>query len=222
MIREEFITEGHEMSVFSLVIGNKNASSWSLRPWLLMMQAELEFDEIPVRIREADTKERILRHSPAGKVPALLYGDQVIWDSLAICEYIADLYPEKKFWPEDIQARAHARSISAEMHAGFTAVRKAMPMACLSTFDCPALEGDLNIEVERIKDIWRDCVEKYEGPYLFGAFTIADVMYAPIVSRFTTYQVPLDAGLKSYCETILSMPAMQKWFAECDPNDLLL
>lgn len=210
------------MSGFSLVIGNKNASSWSLRPWLLMVQAGMEFAEIPIRIREADTKERILSYSPAGKVPALLHGTQVIWDSLAICEYIADLYPEKNFWPENVGTRAHARSISAEMHSGFTAVRKAMPMACLSTFECPLLEGDLKIEVNRIQDIWLDCLEKYEGPYLFGSFSIADAMFAPIVSRFTSYQLPLDSRLQSYCETILTMPAMKKWFAECDPNDLLL
>ncbi|MFC7048836.1 glutathione S-transferase family protein [Emcibacter nanhaiensis] len=208
------------MSDFSLIIGNKNASSWSLRPWLVMKEAGLEFEEIIVDLFSGARQEKIRKLNPAGRVPALRHGGQLIWDSLAICEYIAELAPDKKLWPEDRAARARARSVSAEMHAGFPTLRGRMPMACLQTYPTPQLEGDLLWEVGRIRQIWRECLEASDGPFLFGHFTIADAMYAPVVSRYRTYQVPLDPPLQAYAERMLEQTAMKDWFRECNPADV--
>lgn len=212
------------MSEFSLLIGTKNLSSWSLRPWLLMKYAGVEFDEILITLDRKDTKKSILAHNPAGKVPALKHKDSIIWDSLAICEYIAELYPEKLLWPADLLTRAHARSVCAEMHAGFQALRDNMPMVCHSVYDCPELTGDLAADITRIKEIWCDCREKYQdqGPFLFGQFTIADCMFAPVVSRFITYQVVLDETEQLYSKTMLELRAMRDWFAEADARDVIL
>ncbi|WP_417319971.1 glutathione S-transferase family protein [Emcibacter sp.] len=208
------------MSEFSLIIGNKNASSWSMRPWLVMKEAGLVFHEVLVDLFSDVREAEILKLNPAGRVPALRHGNQLIWDSLAICEYIAEIAAEKHLWPEDRATRAHARSISAEMHAGFPTVRGQMPMACLQTFPPPKLEGRLGWEVDRICQIWRQCLETYGGPYLFGHFTIADAMYAPVVSRFKTYQVLLEAPLEAYAERMLEHTAMKDWFQECIPTDV--
>ncbi len=199
------------MSEFSLLIGTKNLSSWSLRPWLLMKYAGIEFDEILIHLDQEDTSKNILAHSPAGKVPALKHKGRVIWDSLAICEYIAELYPENILWPADPLTRAHARSVCAEMHSGFMALRNEMPMNCQGVFDYKDLTGDLASDVDRIKEIWRDCREKYHGPFLFGQFTIADCMFAPVVFRFRSYQVAMDEAAQQYSDTILSLPAIQEW-----------
>ncbi|WP_321397179.1 glutathione S-transferase family protein [Emcibacter sp.] len=208
------------MSGFSLVIGNKNASSWSLRPWLLMKEAGLDFDELLVDLFSENRRRDILQHNPAGRVPALRHDGLLVWDSLAICEYIAEQVPEKKLWPEDRAARAHARSVSAEMHAGFPNVRGVMPMACLQAYRAPELEGDLLWEVGRIRQIWQDCLDAYGGPFLFGGFTISDAMFAPVVSRFRTYQITLDAPLQAYADRMLQETAMKEWFEGCDPADV--
>ena len=211
------------MSEFSLVIGTKNVSSWSLRPWLLMKYAGAEFDEILIRLDQEDTQKSILAHNPAGWVPALKHKDRVIWDSMAICEYIAELYPEKLLWPAYPLARAHARSVCAEMHAGFQALRNDMPMACNSIFDGPELTEGLISDINRIKELWCDCRKKYQdgGPFLFGHFTIADSMFAPVVFRFRTYQVELEDTVKQYCKMMLELPAMREWFAGADVSGIL-
>lgn len=198
-----------------LYIGNKNYSSWSLRPWLLLKQAGIEFKERRLPIFSEEFRQVIGTVSPAGKVPVLQDGALVIWDSLAICEYIAEQYPEVQAWPQSTPARAHARSISAEMHAGFPALRNSMPMDCRAQkTDGPmVLEDKLAMEVQRIRGMWRDCREKYAGggPFLFGRFSIADCMYAPLAFRFQTYHPPLGGLEKAYCQTLLDLTPMQEW-----------
>ncbi len=207
------------MSDFTLIIGNKNNSTWSLRGYLPLKLAGVEFDEILVSLRPYLDRERLDELTPAGKVPTLKHGENYIWDSLAICEYCADLYPEKGFWPEDINMRAHARCVSAEMHSGFAALRNAMSMAIHGKFDRPDISGDLKSDIDRIVDIWSECLDKYEGPYLFGDYSIADMMYAPVVFRFRSYQVELPIALQEYCKTIANHPDVKDWIDDADPND---
>lgn len=209
------------MSEFTLIIGNKNNSTWSLRGYLALKHANVNFEEIMVSLRPRLDREKLDRLTPAGKVPTLKHGDDYIWDSMAICEYMSDLYPEKSFWPKNVKVRAHARSVSAEMHSGFVALRSAMPMACHSTFECPKLSGDLKNDIDRVINIWSECREKYadSGPYLFGDYSIADMMYAPVVFRFNSYQIKLPSTLTKYCQTIIGHPDVKDWLADADPND---
>lgn len=202
------------MPEFTLVIGNKNTSSWSLRPWLLMKHAGIAFDEAHVRLRQPDTRQQILQHSPSGRIPVLKHKGQVIWDSLAIAEYLAEQFPQQHLWPTDSAARAQARCISAEMHSGFQALRTHMPMDILGSHpgqghDQEGVAGD----TARVREIWRDARTKggADGPFLFGAFSIADAMYAPVVSRFRTYGVACDAICSAYMEAVWNLPAMQEW-----------
>ncbi|MCK9193169.1 MAG: glutathione S-transferase family protein, partial [Nevskia sp.] len=176
-----------------LVIGNKNYSSWSLRPWLALKVAEIPFEEILIPLYQADSKARQLAFSPAGKVPILVDGAVTIWDSLAILEYVAEQYPDRGLWPRAIAARAHARSVSAEMHAGFAALRTAMPMNCRATLAGKGHTPEALADIARIAAIWGDCRARYgnDGPFLFGAFSNADAFYAPVVTRFLTYGVAL-------------------------------
>jgi len=201
------------MGKLTLVIGNKNYSSWSLRPWVLMKQARLTFDEILIPIHRADTQSAILRYSPAGRVPVLLDGDITVWESIAICEYLAERFPSARMWPEDVAARALARAISAEMHAGFQTLRQSMPMNCRGRFPGKGLKPGVQEDIDRITGIWRDCRQRYggEGDMLFGHFTIADAMFAPVVLRFITYDVKLDPVSKAYVKAIESLPAIQEW-----------
>jgi glutathione S-transferase len=203
---------------YTLVIGDKNFSSWSLRPWLAMKAAGIPFAEEHVRLRQKETKQAILRHSPAGKVPALKSGGEVVWDSLAILEFLAERHPDKYLWPEDPTARAAARSISAEMHAGFATLRNDMPMDLLARLPSPPIGEALASDIRRVVAIWKDARARFGsgGPYLFGAFTNADAMYAPVATRFRTYGVDLaafgDDGTASvYAGAILAMPAMDAW-----------
>jgi glutathione S-transferase len=198
-----------------LVIGNKAYSSWSLRPWLLMRQAGIGFDEIRISLYGDGAKQKILQYSAAGKVPVLKDGDRTIWDSLAICEYLAEEYPEKRLWPPEAAARAHARSISAEMHSGFTNLRSQMPMNVRRELPGRAKTPEIVAEVARIQTIWNDCRSRYgaRGPFLFGAFSVADAMYAPVVSRLRTYGVALDGAAAPYAGAIHALPAMQEWIA---------
>jgi glutathione S-transferase len=207
------------MSKFTLILGNKNNSSWSLRGFLALKHAGVEFDEILVALRPRLDRKKLDELTPAGKVPTVKHNDNYIWDSLAICEYFADLYPEKNFWPKDIEIRAHARSVSAEMHSGFAALRNAMPMAIHSTFDCPDISGPLKEDVDRIIEIWSDCLGKYGGPFLFGAYSIADMIYAPVVFRFKSYQVELPSKLRDYCDKIANHSDVTDWMDDADPND---
>lgn len=210
------------MSEFSLLIGDKNISSWSLRPWLLMTQGDVGFEEIQVKLDQPDTTENILKHNPSGRVPALTHQGRVIWDSLAICEYIADIFPEKNLWPENKLTRAHARAICAEMHAGFQDLRNDMPMACHNKLNPPHMTAGLLSDITRILDIWRDCRDEYldHGPFLFGHFTIADCMYAPVVFRFKCFQVQMDDICQQYCKMMLGLPALQQWLAGADATQI--
>lgn len=208
------------MSTFTLVIGNKNTSSWSLRPWMLMRTAGIAFDEAHVRLRQPDTRAQCLRYSPAGLVPVLNHGTLTIWDSLAICEYLAELFPTRELWPTEPAARAHARAISAEMHSGFQALRQHMPMDCLGRYPGQAHEADgVADDIARITDIWRECRGQWgdAGPHLFGKFSIADAMFAPVVSRLETYAAPVDDVSRSYMDHILALPAMTDWLDGCSP-----
>lgn len=199
----------------TLVIGNKNYSSWSLRPWLVLKQAGIAFSEVRIPLDTPTTRQEILRYSPAAKVPVLRHHTLTVWESLAICEYIAELFPDARLWPEDSSARALARSISSEMHAGFQNLRQHMPMDCRARLSGKGREPGVQEDIDRISAIWRDCLQNSEadGDLLFGHFTIADAMFAPVVSRFITYDVKLDSTAAAYVNAIWSLPAMQEWLA---------
>jgi glutathione S-transferase len=197
-----------------LVIGNKNYSSWSMRPWLALRAKDIPFDEvfIPLYTGEAD-KRRLLEVSDSGKVPALIDGDITVWDSLAIMEYLAERFVEKKLWPEDPARRAHARSISAEMHSGFSALRSECPMNLHRPVRGIALSANARGDIARIEEIWADCRERYGkvGPFLFGEFGAADAMFAPVVHRFRTYAVEVGNDALAYMQTMMSLSAFQEW-----------
>jgi len=203
------------MNRLTLAIGNKNYSSWSLRPWLLLKQFDVPFEEIRIPLYEAGSKEALQALSPSGLVPALIHGDVKVWDSLAICEYVQELFSTMAMWPHEREARAIARSISCEMHAGFGALRSSMPMNCIKTFPGKGLNPEAEADIRRIQQIWRDCRSKYgkNGPLLFGNFTIADAMFAPVVLRFETYRVELDDDARAYASAVLELPAMQEWLS---------
>ncbi|MGE3387481.1 MAG: glutathione S-transferase family protein, partial [Bdellovibrionales bacterium] len=180
-----------------LVIGNKRYSSWSLRPWLLLKHFAIPFEEKLIPLDQEQTREQILKYSPSGKVPALVDKGVTIWESMAIAEYLNEKYPEKKMWPARPQDRAWARSISNEMHAGFQTMRNHMQHDIkkrLTNFDWSVAKED----VERVKEIWMQCLHEFKGPYLFGNFSIADAMYAPVVNRFVTYDIPLEPEIRAY------------------------
>jgi glutathione S-transferase len=199
-----------------LVIGNKNYSTWSLRPWLLLRQAGIAFDEELITFGSSDFSARVKRHSPAGKVPVLIDGDLVIWDSLAIAEYVAEKFPDKGLWPDATAARALARSISAEMHSGFADLRSRMTMNCQTHFSNVLFDVKVRREVARIVDIWQDARQRFggAGPFLFGRFTVADAFFAPVTVRFAGYGVELPAVARQYVDTIQALPAMQQWLTE--------
>ena len=200
------------MTQLTLVIGNKNYSSWSLRPWLAMKQAGLEFAEIRIALDTPTTYQEIRRYSPSGRVPVLLDGNLTIWESLAICEYIAEHFASH-LWPQDRAAKAMARSISAEIHTGFQALRENMPMDCRAQLCLLGMNPRLQADINRITAIWQECRNTFgsKGDFLFGDFTIADAMFAPVVSRFVTYDVKLDGEAQGYVQAIWALPAMQEW-----------
>jgi glutathione S-transferase len=201
------------VSELKLVIGNKNYSSWSLRPWLAMKVASIAFTEERIALYGPASKEKILAFSPAGKVPCLVDGDLRVWDSLAICEYLAEKHP--RLWPQEPAARAVARSISAEMHSGFQNLRTHMSMNIRKRFPGKGRTPEVLAEIERIAGMWSDCRARYRGQglFLFGHFSIADAMYAPVVLRFRTYEVELPPECRAYTDTILALPALQDWIA---------
>lgn len=208
------------MSALTLFIGNKNYSSWSLRPWLLLRVEGIAFNEFRIPLYGAGSNAAILQHSPSGRVPALRddaadAGPLTVWDSLAICEYLADKFPSLNLWPQAVAARAIARSICAEMHSGFTALRSNMPMNCRAHWPGQGRTPDVLADIARITTIWRECRARFggNGPFLFGEFTIADAMYAPVVLRFETYGVELDTHCRAYADAILALPALQEWIA---------
>jgi glutathione S-transferase len=198
-----------------LVIGNKNYSSWSLRPWLALRAAGIPFEEEVVLLDRPDTAERLARLSPSGRVPVLLDGDLVVWDSLAICEYAAERFPERRLWPADARVRAVARSACAEMHSGFQALRERLPVNIRASRPEVGLTPPVEADVARLVQLWTDCRERFGagGPFLFGPFSIADAFFAPVVTRFRTYGVPLDGEAARWAEAVLAVPAMQEWVA---------
>ena len=204
------------MSTLTLVIANKNYSSWSLRPWLAMKAAGIEFDEVLIPLEQPETHARILEYSPTGKVPVLIDGDVSVWESLAIMEYLAEKFPQRSIWPERMNERALARAISAEMHAGFQALRRHYPMNVRKRIKDRGPTPEAAADVERIQSLWRNCLERSGGPFLFGNFTAADAMYAPVVSRFETYEIKVDNICRSYMDDVLTLPVFEKWYAAAE------
>ncbi|HZD54369.1 MAG TPA: glutathione S-transferase family protein [Woeseiaceae bacterium] len=199
-----------------LYIGNRNYSSWSLRAWFLMAEAGIAFDEERIRLDSRDFEQRIGDISPSRRVPVMMLGDLCVWDSLAIAETVAERWPDKGLWPADPDRRAHARSISAEMHSGFAALRSAMPMNCRAMGRKVPLSPELKVDIDRILAIWSDCAERHGGGWLFGRFSVADAVYAPVALRFRTYGVGLPQSAQSYADRLLESKAMQKWLAAAE------
>ncbi len=212
---------------YELVIGSRRISSWSLRPWLLLKMLGIPFRENLIPLRTPETKAAILRHSPSGKVPVLKADGLLVWDSLAICEFIADAHPSKQVWPEAQEAQAVARSVSAEMHSGFAALREELPMDFMNVHPFPTASGQAQADIRRIVAIWRDCRARFgsEGDFLFGDFSAADAIYAPVASRFHSYSADLaafgdDGAAARYRNTLMSLPAMAEWgeLAKAEPR----
>lgn len=196
-----------------LIIGNKNYSSWSLRPWLLLKYFEIPFEEIRIPLYLPGSSEKITEYTPVGLVPVLKINKIACWDSLAICETVAEMYPNLHCWPKDKDARVHARSISNEMHSGFFEVRNQMPMNCRQNKQLESIPPELYAEIERLQGIWTDCREKYgnDGCFLFGEFSIADAMYAPVVVRFNNYGIRVSETERLYMDSILALDTMKQW-----------
>jgi glutathione S-transferase len=198
----------------TLAIGNKNYSSWSMRPWMALKATGIAFDEveIPLYTGPAD-KQRILDFTRSGKVPALVDGDVTVWDSLAIIEYVAERFPDAHLWPQDVASRAHARSVSAEMHSGFMALRNECGMNIHRPVRSKPLSDDAMANIARIQQIWTECRAMYggQGPYLFGAFSGADAMFAPVIHRFRTYAIEVTPPVRGYMDTMLANAAFQEW-----------
>ena len=201
------------MAPLTLVIGNKNYSSWSLRAWLLMKHVGVAFDEVVIALDTATTHDEIDRYGPSGRVPVLLHGELRVWDSLAICEYVAEL--TGKGWPQAREARAVARSVCAEMHSGFTNLRTLWPMNARARNRRTAAMPGLEADIERIDEIWNDCRRRFAGggggPWLFGEYTVADAMYAPVVVRFKTYGARISESARWYMASVLEDGALQEW-----------
>jgi glutathione S-transferase len=197
----------------TLVIGNKNYSSWSLRPWIAMKVAGIAFDEIVIPLYEPGSPEAIRKYSPAGKVPILIDGGDRIWESLAILEHLAERFPKAGLWPADARARSHARAVATEMHAGFQPLRRDCTMNMWLPVKARPKSDEVMGNVRRIEEIWRDCRARFgqSGPFLFGSFGAADAMYAPVVSRFHTYGLPVGADTRAYMDAVMALPAWQEW-----------
>jgi glutathione S-transferase len=209
----------------TLVIGNKNYSSWSMRPWVALRAGGIAFDEvlIPLYTGEAD-KQRILAFSQSGKVPILIDGDVTIWDSLAIIEYAAERFPQARLWPEHRASRAYARSISAEMHSGFAALRNECGMNLHRPVGAISLSAHARADIARIQQIWNDCRQRYgkSGPFLFGAFSGADAMFAPVVHRFRTYAIEVEREARDYMAAMASQPAFHEWTQQALAETLII
>ena len=201
-----------------LVIGNKNYSSWSLRAWLLLAEAGIDFVERRIALDVASTAAELSKYSPAGRVPVLILDGHTVWDSLAIAETVAEHWPDRKLWPDDFKARAHARSICAEMHSGFAVLRESMPMNCRAMGRKVALPEPLARDIDRVFEIWADCQKRYTAGdgWLFGRFSVADAMYAPVVLRFRTYGINLPQSASRYAKRLLESPALQDWLVAAE------
>jgi glutathione S-transferase len=211
------------MTTLTLTIGNKNYSSWSLRPWLAMKVAKVPFQEVVIPLGQPDTKKRIADISPNGKVPVLNHDGLIIHDSLAICEYIAETFPHTELWPDERVDRAVARSLCAEMHSGFPALRTALVMNVRRRFHPFYVRAEVLADIDRILRIWTQQREAYamKGPFLFGPFSITDAFFAPVVTRFETYGVSVNHASRAYMDEILNLPAIREWIkaAEEEPFD---
>lgn len=200
---------------YTLVIGTKDWSSWSLRPYLALRATGNPFEEIVLHLRRPETRERIRQYSSAGKVPVLKIVENgrttTVWDSLSICEALAERHPLTHLWPEDARLRSQARSYAAEMHSGYPDMRKDLPMDFARTHPTPKLCNDSKEQIARVIEAWNKALTKNGGDFLFGHFTIADCMYAPVVSRFLTYGIALPPPVKAYCDRVMALPAMQDW-----------
>jgi glutathione S-transferase len=196
-----------------LIIANKNYSSWSMRPWLLMRHAGIAFDEELISFNDPDWTAKIRRHAPTGKVPVLIDDGVTVWDSLAIVEYLAESFPDKHLWPDDRAARARARSLCAELHSGFQHMRERMPMNCQARFGNVLFDAKVRRDVARVVEIWTECRARHkaDGPFLFGRFSIADAFFAPVTRRFVTYGVDVPEPARVYVEAVGALPAMQEW-----------
>ena len=203
------------MAGYTLVLGNKTYSSWSLRGWLVARLAGIAFEEVVIPLRKPGTRAAILKYSAAGKVPTLVVDGDPVWDSLAIAETLAERFPDSGLWPADPAARRLARCVSAEMHSGFQALRSALPMDLSKHVPGHAIEPAAQADIDRVQTIWRDCRRRFGagGDFLFGKPCIADAFYAPVVTRFRTYDVPLDSVAEAYCRAVTAWPLMQEWAA---------
>jgi glutathione S-transferase len=201
-----------------LVIGNKNYSTWSLRAWFLLTEARIDFEEEQLAMDTEGFASKVAQYSPTCRVPVLILDDQPVWDTMAIAETVAERWPEKHLWPSDAKARAHARSICAEMHSGFSVLRDAMPMNCRAMGRKVALPDELTADIDRVIEIWSDCHRHYGsgGDWLFGDFSVADAMYAPVVLRFRTYGINLPQSAAAYPERLLQSDALQEWLAAAE------
>jgi glutathione S-transferase len=196
-----------------LILGNKNYSSWSMRPWIGLKVAGIPFTEEVHSLDAPEFKERVRKVAGSGKVPALVDGDIHVWESLAILEHVAELFPDASLWPQDVRLRAHARAVAAEMHAGFLPMRRHLPMNMWRPCKPRDLSEEVATDVRRIENIWTDCRTRFGhgGEFLFGAFSAADAMYAPVVSRFHTYAVPVGAVARRYMDAVMALPAWVEW-----------
>ena len=199
-----------------IILGNKAYSSWSMRPWFAMKVQGLTFKETVLPLFTPETAAEVKKYSGAGKVPVLLHGGITIWDSLAILEYLAEAFFDKQWWPTDPHARAVARAVSAEMHSGFQPLRQSMGMNTRKSYPGKGMTPEVQENIDRIQSMWADCRKKFGqgGPFLFGAFSNADAMYAPVVTRFKTYGVKLDPVSQAYCDAMQALPAMKQWYAD--------
>lgn len=199
----------------TLVIGNKNYSSWSMRPWVAARAFGIPFSEVRLLLDRPDTAASIARYSHSGRVPVLLAGEITVWDSLAICEYLAEQFPDKHMWPQDVAARALARSVTAEMHSGFAGLRTAMTMNIKASLPGRGRTAEAQADIGRICEIWEECLSRFgHHQFLFGGFSIADAFFAPVVTRFKTYGVALAPALQAYCDRMLAHPAVKRWIDE--------
>lgn len=211
------------MPTATLTLSSKNYSSWSLRAWLLCRMAGLAFEEKMVEPDDASARAELLLLSPSVRVPRLTHGTVDVWDTLAIAEYLHEIFPEAGLLPTDIAARAHCRAVCGEMHSGFSSLRAALPMNLKAHFPNFTVWSRAKGDIERVLEIWRGCLETYGGPFLFGDHPgMADAMFAPVATRFLTYDVPLEGVCATYCQTVTALPCMQEWIAaaKTEPDDI--
>lgn len=209
------------MADLTLCIGSKNASSWSMRAWLALSHAGVGFEEVLIPLGGQGSRERILAYSPSGRVPVLRHGELIVWDSLAICEYLHELFPDAGLWPQDRAARAIGRAISAEVHAEFVAMRAAMPLDIRLRAPVRTWPAPVQADIDRVLTLWKNCRQRFshKGPLLLGDFSIADAMYAPMVMRFLSHDIAVDRTLRAYMDAVVADPYVQQWVAAANVEE---